>query len=282
MMKRSVICLFSIVFCLAAKFSSAQWNSRNYNYRLGRNTNLNKNGLNHQSNNGRHNSNLNYRQVRYNYRGNQWNTNINHNFRSRQSNLDANYRRNHNFRVGYNWQNRQTNAGYRWNIGKRRRSTDIQDEVLEFLKIESEPRVFLEKLQLAVNMFVKTYQHTVPELKILSVSVPDDQVTNVTVAQEIVCVIKKLQKVLPYSMGNFIVKMIKYHGPSFDIEGLKDFFSVDSEQKTEKDLDNDDSCEIPDVPASIELVDRAEPLEMKKFVATLITVAMEYQNMLEK
>jgi hypothetical protein len=53
-------------------------------------------------------------------------------------------------------------------------------------------------------MFVKTYQHTVPELKILSVSVPDDQVTNVTVAQEIVCVIKKLQKVLPYSMGNFV------------------------------------------------------------------------------
>jgi hypothetical protein len=38
--------------------------------------------------------------------------------------------------------------------------------------------------------------------------------------------------------------MIKYHGPSFDIEGLKDFFSVDSEQKTEKDLDNDDSCEV--------------------------------------
>ena len=60
----------------------------------------------------------------------------------RNSNLNANYRRNHNFHVGHNWQNGQTNAGYKWNFGgKRRRSTDVQNEVLELLKIEREVRL---------------------------------------------------------------------------------------------------------------------------------------------
>ena len=274
-MKFAVFCLLCVVLSLATKFSSAQWNSRNKNYRLGRNTNIGKNGLNHRSNNGRHNTNLNYRQFRYNYAGNQWNTNVNHNFRSRQTNLNANYRRNHNFRVGHNWQNRQTNLGYTWNFGKRRRSTDIQDEVLEFLKIESEPRVFLKKFQLAVDMFIKRYQDTVPELKILSVSVPKSQITNATVVQEMLCVIKKLQKLLPNNMGNFIVKMIKYHGRSFGVENLRNFFGVDPEE-----MENN-ACEIPDVPARNELVDRVTLLEAKKFIATLITVTLEYQQMLK-
>ena len=67
-----------------------------------------------------------------------------------------------------------------------------------------QPRVALEKLQLAVNMFIKTYQNDVPALKLFSMSVPDGQITNVTVAQEIVCVVKKLQKILPKSLGNFV------------------------------------------------------------------------------
>lgn len=61
----------------------------------------------------------------------------------RNSNLNANYRRNHNFHVGHNWQNRQTNLGYTWNFGKRRRSTDVQNEVLELLKIEREVRLHI-------------------------------------------------------------------------------------------------------------------------------------------
>ena len=55
----------------------------------------------------------------------------------RETKLNANWRRNHNFRVGHNWQNRQTNLGYTWKFGKRRRSIDIEDKVLEMLKMES-------------------------------------------------------------------------------------------------------------------------------------------------
>lgn len=65
----------------------------------------------------------------------------------------------------------------------------------------------MEKLQLAISMFINTYENTVPELKILAVSVPDDQVTNVTVAQEIVCVLRKLQKILPNNLGNFVSRL---------------------------------------------------------------------------
>ena len=62
----------------------------------------------------------------------------------------------------------------------------------------------MEKFLLAIRMFVNTYQNTVPELKILSLSVPDGQVTNATVTQEIVCVLQKLQKILPNTLGNFV------------------------------------------------------------------------------
>lgn len=62
----------------------------------------------------------------------------------------------------------------------------------------------MEKLQQAITIFINTYQNTVPELKILSVSVPDGQVTNATVTQEIVCVLQKLQKILPNTLGNFV------------------------------------------------------------------------------
>ena len=65
----------------------------------------------------------------------------------------------------------------------------------------------MEKLQLAISTFINTYENTIPELKILAVSVPDDQVTNVTVAQEIVCVLKKLQKILPNNLGNFVSRL---------------------------------------------------------------------------
>ena len=65
----------------------------------------------------------------------------------------------------------------------------------------------MEKLQLAISTFINTYENTVPELKILAVSVPDCQVTNVTVAQEIVCVLKKLQKILPNNLGNFVSRL---------------------------------------------------------------------------
>ena len=40
--------------------------------------------------------------------------------------------------------------------------------------------------------------------------------------------------------------------------------------------------QVPDVPASSELFDSVRLFEMKKFVATLITTAMEYQQILEK
>jgi hypothetical protein len=36
--------------------------------------------------------------------------------------------------------------------------------------------------------------------------------------------------------------MIKYHGRSFGVENLKDFFSVDTEQETENNADN--VCEV--------------------------------------
>ena len=62
----------------------------------------------------------------------------------------------------------------------------------------------MEKLQQAITIFINTYQNTVPELKILSVFVPDGQVTNATVTQEIVCVLQKLQKILPNTLGNFV------------------------------------------------------------------------------
>ena len=65
----------------------------------------------------------------------------------------------------------------------------------------------MEKLQLAISTFVNTYENTVPKLKILAVSVPDDQVTNITVAQEIVCVLKKLQKILPNNLRNFVSRL---------------------------------------------------------------------------
>ena len=62
----------------------------------------------------------------------------------------------------------------------------------------------MKKLQQAITIFINTYQNTVPELKILSVSVPDGQVTNATVTLEIVCVLQKLQKILPNTLGNFV------------------------------------------------------------------------------
>jgi hypothetical protein len=62
----------------------------------------------------------------------------------------------------------------------------------------------LEKLQLAVDKFIKAYQNSVPELKLLSISVPDGQITNVTVAQETVCLVKKLRKIMPNKLGNFV------------------------------------------------------------------------------
>ncbi|XP_028402008.1 uncharacterized protein DDB_G0280315-like [Dendronephthya gigantea] len=279
-MKLTVTCLFSIILCFAAGFSSAQWNSRNYNYRLGRNTNLNYNGLNHRSNNGRHNTNLNYRQLNYNYGGNRWNTNVNHNFRSRQTNLNANYRRNHNFQVGHNWQNRQTNLGYTWKFGKRRRSIDLQDELLESLKIEREPSVFLKNLQLAIKTLVKRYQYECPYIENLAISVPNDHVTNVTAARETICVVMKLQSFFPNSLGHFILKMIEYHNRSFEVE---DFFSVDSEDETESESAY--VCELPaessESPVCREVIDGARLLDLKKFTTTLITLAMEYQQLLE-
>ena len=62
----------------------------------------------------------------------------------------------------------------------------------------------MEKLQLAVDKFIKAYQNSVPELKLLSISVPDGQITNVTVAQETVCLVKKLRKIMPNKLGNFV------------------------------------------------------------------------------
>ena len=38
--------------------------------------------------------------------------------------------------------------------------------------------------------------------------------------------------------------MIKYHGRSFDIEDLGDFFSVGPGQETENLVDNQNACEV--------------------------------------
>ena len=67
-----------------------------------------------------------------------------------------------------------------------------------------QPRVFLTKLQTVIDMFIKTHQDAAPELEILAFSLPDDKVTNVTVAEEIVCVVEKLRKTFPRSLGNFV------------------------------------------------------------------------------
>ena len=58
-------------------------------------------------------------------------------------------------------------------------------------------------------MLIKAYQDTIPELKILSIFPPGDHVTNITVAQEIVCLVKKMQKLFPNSLGNFVSVIIK-------------------------------------------------------------------------
>ena len=60
------------------------------------------------------------------------------------------------------------------------------------------------KLQSVIGTFVKLHQDAAPELEILSLSLPDDKVTNATVAEEIVCVVQKLRKIFPKSLGNFV------------------------------------------------------------------------------
>ena len=262
-MKFGAILLFLLIILLVADFSSGLWRRRR---RRRRNTNFNiKNGINHRSNNGRHNINVNYRNANYRFNGRRWNANVNHAWRNGQTNINANRGR-HNFGLGHNWRNRQTNFRYRYTWGRRRRSIDLQDD----LKIERKPNVFQKKLQLAVKEFIKRYKNVVPHLTNLSISDGVGQITNATVAQEIVCVVKKLQKILPKTLGKFITKMINHHGDSFDV---KDFFSIGSAKQQ-------NACEIPDVPEGEEIKNPQTLMEIKQFITTLIVAGMEYEQML--